>query len=167
MTYSASWAPCSNKGRGVPDITAASAAAVAQGMRITFAVAAALVTLAMVLSSARRVRHLTLATLVVLATVSAARAHEQGRILARSDLNPAVGVRPWGQSPWPHLASWTLTPGTSWPPGLDVPNGSPGCMNDALPPYHASATTGDHPATAAALRARRADASAAAVRTRS
>ena len=42
------------RGSGVPDITAASAAAVAQGMRITFAVAAALVTLAMVISSARR-----------------------------------------------------------------------------------------------------------------
>ena len=42
------------RGSGVSDITAASAGAVAQGMRITFAVAAALVTLAMVISSARR-----------------------------------------------------------------------------------------------------------------
>ena len=92
------------RGSGVPDITAASAAAVAQGMRITFAVAAALVTLAIVLSSARRVRHFTIATLV-LATVSVARAHAQGCMLARSNLNPASasghGVRVHGHI-WRH-----------------------------------------------------------------
>jgi len=82
------------RGSGVSDITAASADAVARGMRITFVVAAALVTLAMVLSSARQVRQLTVATLV-LAGVSTPRADAQQRVVALRDPYPAAGAG-WG-----------------------------------------------------------------------
>ncbi len=83
------------RGSGVSDITAASADAVARGMRITFAVAAALVTLAIVLSRARRVRPLTVATLV-LAAVFTMRADAQQHVVAPRDPYPAAAAG-WGQ----------------------------------------------------------------------